>query len=130
MRRRPPISTRTYTLFPYTTLFRSVSTTGYRAALWRWRSGLVRDWQMRCGYPTIVSCQRERMLDRAMKLLRCDYGASILECRKPTRHVGDVLDAHILECFCGRSEEHTSELQSLMRSSYAVHCLKKKNITK
>src|SRR3546814_940918 len=79
MIRRPPRSTRTDTLFPYTTLFRSPDALFARrgegpaqiclGALWRWRA--------------YVS---------------------------------------------GRSEEHTSELQSLMRISYAVFCLKKKKL--
>src|SRR3546814_8013061 len=76
--RRPPRSTRTDTLFPYTTLFRS-------------RRGL------------------ERL--RRSRALREPRGG----CRGRRFHFGEV-----------RSEEHTSELQSLMRISYAVFCLKKK----
>src|SRR3546814_6231570 len=73
MIRRPPRSTRTDTLFPYTTLFRSMVSTGT-------------PW---------------------------------------TKHI-----AAAATVFCGaRSEEHTSELQSLMRISYAVFCLKKKKNT-
>src|SRR3546814_3214079 len=84
MIRRPPRSTRTDTLFPYTTLFRS-ERTGRTAC----RSGRT--------IPPAVRCpERERP--------RVAQGA------KP----------------CRRSEEHTSELQSLMRISYAVFCLKKK----
>src|SRR3546814_4561568 len=83
MLRRPPISTRTDTLFPYTTLFRS-------AAI-RFESGRA------------ASCARP-----------ADAGRR--GCAVP-RIVGRR-DA--------RSEEHTSELQSLMRISYAVFCLKKK----
>src|SRR3546814_3003223 len=73
MIRRPPRSTRTDTLFPYTTLFRSKP-----------------------------------------------------RCRK--RHGGfqQTENSNHLFCFQARSEEHTSELQSLMRISYAVFCLKKK----
>src|SRR3546814_6331192 len=71
MIRRPPRSTRTDTLFPYTTLFRS------------WR---------RCG---ILGMAKSRRRTRSTPI-------------------------------SGRSEEHTSELQSLMRISYAVFCLKKK----
>src|SRR3546814_1297751 len=72
MIRRPPRSTRTDTLFPYTTLFRS----GYKPAL------------------------------REDEMPSCPAGAK----------------------GAGRSEEHTSELQSLMRISYAVFCLKKKTL--
>src|SRR3546814_19993694 len=79
MIRRPPRSTRTDTLFPYTTLFRSI---GMLQLGWHW-------------------------LDPATALL-----------------VGVVVAASAF----GRSEEHTSELQSLMRISYAVFCLKKKNL--
>src|SRR3546814_20446631 len=88
MIRRPPRSTRTDTLFPYTTLFRSF---GYRdtlsyAVAANWKGGLDPQYE---GY-----------------------------------HVGTVHALTIREI---RSEEHTSELQSLMRISYAVFCLKKKN---
>src|SRR3546814_15858414 len=81
MIRRPPRSTRTDTLFPYTTLFRS----------------------------DIGSCQ-------VCMLGRRGYGLGVVP---PTEGWGSAgRDA--------RSEEHTSELQSLMRISYAVFCLKKK----
>src|SRR3546814_3843162 len=90
MIRRPPRSTRTDTLFPYTTLF---------------RSGRVGE-QMR----------------RAVAEMQETF-AVIDRCRVP------VLAAIQGGCVGGgvdRSEEHTSELQSLMRISYAVFCLKKK----
>src|SRR3546814_8074733 len=82
MIRRPPRSTRTDTLFPYTTLFRS---------------------PRRGDSP----CRAPSLLDR-----RLDEGRSL-------PRLGRQRTA--------RSEEHTSELQSLMRISYAVFCLKKKN---
>src|SRR3546814_5171879 len=82
MIRRPPRSTRTDTLFPYTTLFRSARTARARSCQ-RWRQGL-----QLCSVPFF----RTPKLDNARL----------------------------------RSEEHTSELQSLMRISYAVFCLKKK----
>src|SRR3546814_8169283 len=91
MIRRPPRSTRTDTLFPYTTLFRS----GQLAV-----TVLV----------LLAGTARTR-------LVATDFGAVVLE-----RHLRGA-------CPCaggGRSEEHTSELQSLMRISYAVFCLKKK----
>src|SRR3546814_9716361 len=87
MIRRPPRSTRTDTLFPYTTLFRS-ECRRYR----RYRSGRPKEWP----------AGRQEPL-----------------CRIPTDQ------GHHLRCRT-RSEEHTSELQSLMRISYAVFCLKKK----
>src|SRR3546814_9125336 len=84
MIRRPPRSTRTDTLFPYTTLFRSFSLSG--------------------GHGDIV------LLELAVQ--------------PPSR-----LPIRAYDTATGRSEEHTSELQSLMRISYAVFCLKKKKHT-
>src|SRR3546814_9795211 len=91
MLRRPPRSTRTDTLFPYTTLFRSP------------------DGHDLCGWPDGA--------DHAF-----DFG--VVQCGHPH---GVLLRAQILNF--DRSEEHTSELQSLMRISYAVFCLKKKKAT-
>src|SRR3546814_1377354 len=91
MIRRPPRSTRTDTLFPYTTLFRSIAerpwvgwgSTAYDPVIWRYYIDLLTaNWRERTDFRTIYQ---------------------------------------------DRSEEHTSELQSLMRISYAVFCLKKKN---
>src|SRR3546814_9223452 len=87
MIRRPPRSTRTDTLFPYTTLFRSQHPAERERAL-----GVVGRNDDRPRPPTLR--------------LGCGEG----------RLVGDGL----------RSEEHTSELQSLMRISYAAFCLQKK----
>src|SRR3546814_4698057 len=96
MIRRPPISTRTDTLFPYTTLFRSTS--GRHETRLAMPDCIDGVWR---GYlPHARPGQQE---GRA-----CGY---------PARPI--ARDA--------RSEEHTSELQSLMRISYAVFCLKKKN---
>src|SRR3546814_2828140 len=103
MIRRPPRSTRTDTLFPYTTLFRS-------GPYWRkrrskrdckdWRGGRVdvNHW------PFIIAAYGLTLAGTAVLCLW-----SWLSMRR------------------ARSEEHTSELQSLMRISYAVFCLKKKN---
>src|SRR3546814_10617454 len=90
MIRRPPRSTRTDTLFPYTTLFRSAH-----------------------------QAPRERGHDwsRGPRQDDADGGADEDRCGAFRRRVQGV-----------RSEEHTSELQSLMRISYAVFCLKKKKI--
>src|SRR3546814_11112189 len=82
MIRRPPRSTRTDTLFPYTTLFRSPPSRGTRSA----RGRSAGSW-----------------------------------CRGPTTGFAGTSAKPVV-----RSEEHTSELQSLMRISYAVFCLKKK----
>src|SRR3546814_9386772 len=107
MIRRPPRSTRTDTLFPYTTLCRAPRTT--TSTIWspaRKDRGLA----MRTG--SFQNRRRAYVLvdDRDVGRMRREEGT-------------DRLCAH------ARSEEHTSELQSLMRNSYAVFCLKKKNTT-
>src|SRR3546814_4591152 len=94
MIRRPPRSTRTDTLFPYTTLFRSHALfLGVTAQETRVGGGVEMDRMM---HRTMAGCGRETAFARGHRL-------KII-----------------------RSEEHTSELQSLMRISYAVFCLKKK----
>src|SRR3546814_3747653 len=82
MIRRPPRSTRTDTLFPYTTLFRS--------------------------YTQVRSIEEFNV--KPMQLANAKHG-----------------EARVNRQIVGRSEEHTSELQSLMSISYAVFCLKKKS---
>src|SRR3546814_10423093 len=94
MIRPPPRSTRTDTLFPYTTLFRSPLPV----------EGEVR------GELTI-----DHIVDKG-----ADKGALLYS----TRKISDAATGTLLASV--RSEEHTSELQSLMRISYAVFCLKKK----
>src|SRR3546814_6778258 len=114
--RRPPISTRTDTLFPYTTLFRSAGP----------RAGRPDQYPARrpAGCADVVGrTGRASPRGLAPALDDCatghaDASARSLEERTRQRGAGA---AH-------RSEEHTSELQSLMRISYAVFCLKKKNI--
>src|SRR3546814_1522821 len=101
MIRRPPRSTRTDTLFPYSTLFRST-------------------WQPAARLPA-----------------RCLHGKAAgdpetwLDLELPFHHWGDDSAGGRIggNCNAKRSEEHTSELQSLMRISYAVFCLKKKKTT-
>src|SRR3546814_3697202 len=97
MIRRPPRSTRTDTLFPYTTLFRSAGEGGPRRRRHR------RD--LRASRPDHRAGAGARQSAAASPLPLCG---------------GEDRPRH-------RSEEHTSELQSLMRISYAVFCLKKKN---
>src|SRR3546814_17460573 len=87
MIRRPPRSTRTDTLFPYTTLFRSVA-------------------KQRTDANNELMRMRERESERLKEQVAIQTEA------------------------LNRSEEHTSELQSLMRNSYAVFCMKKKKIHK
>src|SRR3546814_2935079 len=103
MIRRPPRSTRTDTLFPYTTLFRSwqdyrfpfiygqVDPELFPIAVWR-------------------ACSRDALGRSAVNYWAADHATDD--------------DPLLVEQI--RSEEHTSELQSLMRISYAVFCLKKK----
>src|SRR3546814_4803250 len=99
MIRRPPRSTRTDTLFPYTTLFRSLFH-GLDALDQVGISGAVL-FAYRCG--------------RVIKRLFVDLNEL------------DAGGLQLFGAFCDlRSEEYTSELQSLMRISYAVFCLKKK----
>src|SRR3546814_15388469 len=101
MIRRPPRSTRTDTLFPYTTLFRSHCS--------------------RLGYTVTAAF--------------CDEGISgaSMQNRPGIRGlIETALDGGFVRIITedlSRSEEHTSELQSLMRISYAVFCLKKKKKT-
>src|SRR3546814_7314755 len=104
MRRRPPSATRTDTLFPYTTLFRSKDFVG------DCRSGSAGADEKRRLAGNVETFRRDAV-QVAMAIRRvADPGVSIAD--------HDVDRA-------GRSEEHTSELQSLMRISYAVFCLKK-----
>src|SRR3546814_11796202 len=90
MIRRPPRSTRTDTLFPYTTLFRSKQ---------------KQQWWLKC-------LQRKHKQVKQKKVEQINHRATWVL----------VLRSEL------RSEEHTSELQSLMRISYAVFCLKKKTV--
>src|SRR3546814_2292774 len=116
MIRRPPRSTRTDTLFPYTTLFRSRVAKPFLDKLGLDRLDLYLDPDMSLarsmgvqGLPTSF------LIDRDGRILGRLIG--------PARWDGPEAKALIQS----RSEEHTSELQSLMRISYAVFCLKKKN---
>src|SRR3546814_5923494 len=130
MIRRPPRSTRTDTLFPYTTLFRSDA-----------KAGDAQQVQVDDRH-----CVRTRTpdVDRDQAKARTDHGphhgvcdqilAEQFECRHQQHEAAanDQPAAEIERCphfgarvVDERSEEHTSELQSLMRISYAVFCLKK-----
>src|SRR3546814_3688847 len=102
MIRRPPISTRTDTLFPYTTLFRSRLILDRSVDQHRHHQGLRR---------------ADRGADHRR---RHGHGQGTLP------ETPSVAESPLLLLRHTRSEEHTSELQSLMRISYAVFCLKKK----
>src|SRR3546814_20858032 len=97
--RLPPRSTRTDTLFPYTTLFRSIPFFILAGAVME-SAGIS-----------------GRLINFAQALVgRARGGLGLVA----------VVSAMFFAAISGRSEEHTSELQSLMRISYAVFCLKKK----
>src|SRR3546814_9915560 len=138
MIRRPPRSTRNDTLFPYTTRFRSVRGDGaagpgkaggggaYRPRAWRRlpeigaaagarpRAPASRKYGRKAPHrPRRRGAGRRRRDDHPRFWIDDDRGRRRAD--RPPRH---------------RSEEHTSELQSLMRISYAVFCLKKKTNTK
>src|SRR3546814_3932414 len=107
--RRPPSSTRTDTLFPYTTLFRSTEhgdVLGMRRGPHRQRYS---DLASRCT-DTASRSHRKPKLVAALICMTCTLQSATIQTDGES----------------GRSEEHTSELQSLMRISYAVFCLKKK----
>src|SRR3546814_2810488 len=105
MIRRPPRSTRTDTLFPYTTLFRSAIG--------------------ECSLGSILVASSERGVCAITLGDDPDALARDLQDRFPqARLIGG--DAEFEDLVAKRSEEHTSELQSLMRISYAVFCLKQK----
>src|SRR3546814_9656573 len=110
MNRRPPRSTRTDTLFPYTTLFRSNARTRNMDAF---HSGKA---------TTLVAT------DVAARGIHVDDVALVVHADPPAEHKA-YLHRSGRTARAGRSEEHTSELQSLMRLSYAVFCLKKKKLT-
>src|SRR3546814_1649114 len=117
MIRRPPRSTRTYTLFPYTTLFRSHVAGGPGDAVLRVPAGLH---GLHAGHRAL------RQSDPARVLLGTDEPFLLPADRLLAPHPeGTRRRAHGADGD-RRSEEHTSELQSLMRISYAVFCLKKK----
>src|SRR3546814_2696543 len=105
MIRRPPRSTRTDPLFPFTTLFRSLRSC--RGA----QGGVCQGCECDPGNPQCCSLGGRR------------HGLCVIFHK--VRSLGSQPDDGM-----ARSEEHTSELQSLMRISYAVFCLKKKKKTK
>src|SRR3546814_10641991 len=100
MIRRPPISTRTHTLFPYPTLFRS------DRPLW-----------------PIARSAAEREVARRQRPDGVVHAGAVQEDGERKGRIEGAAAAAAVD----RSEEHTSELQSLMRISYAVFCLKKNN---
>src|SRR3546814_5017724 len=124
MIRRPPRSTRTDTLVPYTTLFRSarlhlvdLGIGDAEAAAAMAEHGVGLDQLQRAG--------AHLLFGEAGGLGHLGHGGILVRQELVQRRIeqadGDRTPGHLLE----RSEEHTSELQSLMRTSYDVFCLKK-----
>src|SRR3546814_5804151 len=108
MIRRPPRFTLTDTLFPYTTLFRSWQRYGDTAVI-------DENWDAMAAWMAFVARANPDHIWRHDRGL--DLGDWPMKC--PASRLSPL-------SFWSRSEEHTSELQSLMRISYAVFCLKKK----
>src|SRR3546814_4986527 len=116
MIRRPPRSTRTDTLFPYTTLFRSqLPKKQFNISATQTINLPSGELQINAGYSYVGSQHffASRAADAQPDAIKEQYAAENRLGRIP-----------------GRSEEHTSELQSLMRISYAVFCLKKKHTSR
>src|SRR3546814_1832482 len=147
MIRRPPISTRTDTLFPYTTLFRSpvealdrmLNEAGeisiYRSRLEEHNSGIE---AQLAEMAQAVARVREQLRQMDTETDAQIAARGLTQADAADRYAGEFdplemdrytrmqeLSRALSE---SRSEEHTSELQSLMRISYAVFCLKKKQI--
>src|SRR3546814_9751385 len=114
MIRRPPRSTRTDTRFPYTTLFRSDSFGHLLNQL---------------GVSTMIEGSRPEDFGRVTTLRAGKITSTVAPYDIVRKMRASILVLGPLLARA-RSEEHTSELQSLMRTSYAVFCLKKKKSTK
>src|SRR3546814_2872492 len=116
---RPPRSTRTDTLFPYTTLFKAKDVLVVSGA---------------SSVPCLTAAVIDAYLPAFARLDAVDYGISAAQhtnrglatTSAVLSYVGKSMTM-LRDGVIKRSEEHTSELQSLMRNSYAVFCLKKKN---
>src|SRR3546814_9682402 len=121
MQRRPPRSTLTDTLFPYTTLFRSTehfhAEKGWSQTAQDVLEGVSRPVERRkqLGYSSGMSFTDHQSMS----------GAPARICVQAVARAS----ASVAGAMSRRSEEHTSELQSLMRTSYAVFCLNKKTQT-
>src|SRR3546814_5434869 len=144
MIRRPPRSTRTDTLFPYTTLFRSdvSDQDAVNAAVEAVEADLGPIWALvnNAGWdkPAPFLATDKALWDKIIAInlygplfthhavaprMAARGGGRIINIASDAARVGTSNEA----VYSARSEEHTSELQSLMRISYAVFCLKKKN---
>src|SRR3546814_10863493 len=123
----PPRSTRTDTLFPYTTLFRSAS--GWQVADGgrRYTFDLRTDLHWSNG-ESLAAADFVRSLQRAVDP---KTGSPFAQLLSPIANADAITRGDVpASILAARSEEHTSELQSLMRRSSAVFCLKKKKTNK
>src|SRR3546814_3569575 len=109
MIRRPPRSTRTDTLFPYTTLFRS-------------RQQKIAEGLAAADNSQKALAQAKDQVNEELKVARAKANEIIEQAHQRANQIVDAAKTEAI----ARSEEHTSELQSLMRISYAGFCLKKK----
>src|SRR3546814_3182097 len=127
MIRRPPRSTRTAPLFPYTTLFRSLPGNRDLAIVGNRRVIQMRFFTM---FGVAVPVRRD-IAPALATIARHQHGTEFTDCDRVTPGIEmhgkqTAFAAGQRRRRVDRSEEHTSELQSLMRISYAVFCLKKK----
>src|SRR3546814_7615997 len=133
MIRRPPISTRTDTLFPYTTLFRSVSAAlALSACNQNTAAGNDREARVEpAPTPAPIMHAQEALQNVATAIIKPETmsNADVQALGGRQGRCAVVLTEVAFPSFL-RSEEHTSELQSLMRISYAVFCLKKQEKNK
>src|SRR3546814_7693894 len=112
MRRRPPRSTRTDTLVPYTTVVRSCDDANPYFSF---------------DPSKCILCSRcVRACDEVQGTFALTIQGRGFDSKVSPSQNQDFLSSECVSCGACRSEEHTSELQSLMRISYAVFCLKKK----
>src|SRR3546814_4300858 len=118
MIRRPPRSTRTDTLFPYTTLFRSN---------WDFRSSSVVARTTKFALSVMFASIVARRWSQSPAVQRAASYVPITPGATRRRANSSPFRRHTTSPVSTRSEEHTSDLQSLMRNSYAVFCLKKKH---
>src|SRR3546814_9857081 len=119
MLRLPPSSTRTDTLFPYTTLFLSKT------------KGITPHWQRCCHLILAHRILRQHCCFSTQNQVAKEQLAAIIpiDICNPSRDITSTQTSR-KQTTVLRSEEHTSELQSLMRISYAVFCLTKKKTNK
>src|SRR3546814_9752665 len=118
MLRRPPRSTLPYTLFPFTTLFRSISRAAFCLCACTLVPAHVHSFRVTSALGLRLAAGRRQSVLAAGRRWHAQHLV-----RAFAEFRSHALEAHAA---FRRSEEHTSELQSLMRISYAVFCLKKK----